>query len=46
MPSIFTEFELDSDDLDDDTVAHTNLEHGIRRGDPPRAVYVSPRRAA
>lgn len=30
---IFTEFELDSDNLDDDAVAHMNLEHGIRQGD-------------
>jgi sodium-coupled neutral amino acid transporter 11 len=36
VPAIFTEFELDSDDLDDDAVAHTNLEHGIRRGDSNR----------
>ena len=30
--TIFLEFELDSDDLDDDAVAHTSLEHGIRNG--------------
>jgi sodium-coupled neutral amino acid transporter 11 len=30
--AIFIEFELDSDDLDDDAVAHTSLEHGIRHG--------------
>ena len=29
---IFTEFELDSDNLDNDTVAHMNLEHSTRQG--------------
>ena len=36
VPAIFTEFELDSDELDDDAVAHTNLERGILRGDSNR----------
>jgi len=30
------EFELDSDELDDDTVAQTNFDRGIRPGDPDR----------
>lgn len=33
MPSIFIEFELDSDELDDDTVRQTNFDRDIRRGD-------------
>jgi solute carrier family 38 (sodium-coupled neutral amino acid transporter), member 11 len=33
VPVIFIAFELDSDDLYDDTVAQTNLEHGIQHGD-------------
>jgi hypothetical protein len=36
VPAIFTEFDIDSDNLDDDAVAHTNLEHAIRHGDPHR----------
>ena len=36
VPAIFTEFEFDADDLDDDAVAHTNLEHAIRHGGPHR----------
>ena len=28
----FSAFDLDSDELDDDSVAQTNLEHGIQRG--------------
>ncbi|KAI0256086.1 amino acid transporter [Lactifluus subvellereus] len=30
------EYELDSDELDDEAVAQTNLEHGIGRSDPRR----------
>jgi sodium-coupled neutral amino acid transporter 11 len=36
VPAIFIEFELDSDELDDDTVAQTNFDRGIRPGDPDR----------
>jgi sodium-coupled neutral amino acid transporter 11 len=34
--AIFIEFELDSDELDDDTVAQTNFDHDIRRSNPNR----------
>jgi solute carrier family 38 (sodium-coupled neutral amino acid transporter), member 11 len=34
--AIFIEYDLDSDDLDDGTVAQTNLERGLRHGDPDR----------
>jgi len=30
------EYDLDSDDLDDDSVPQTNLEHGIRQSNPNR----------
>ena len=36
MPAIFIEFDLDSDELDDDTVAQTNFGHSIRSSDPNR----------
>jgi solute carrier family 38 (sodium-coupled neutral amino acid transporter), member 11 len=36
VPAIFIEFDLDSDELDDDTVAQTNFDHDIRSSDPDR----------
>ena len=36
MSAIFIEFELDSDDLDDDTIAQTNFDRNSRSSDPNR----------
>jgi hypothetical protein len=36
VPAIFIEFELDSDELDDDTVAQTNFGHRIRPSNSDR----------
>ena len=36
MLAIFIEFDLDSDELDEDTVAQTNFGHNIRSSDPNR----------
>jgi sodium-coupled neutral amino acid transporter 11 len=33
---LYIEFELDSDDLDDDAIAQTNFDHDIRSSDPNR----------
>jgi len=33
VPAIFIEFDLDDDDLDDDTASQANFDHGIRSGD-------------